>query len=149
VSHDEISKAVWRKASYCNGATACVEVAPLPDGGVSVRDSKLGETSPVLTFSADDWREFQRYMDADNMGNYLGPVWFAQVDEDRWEMANRDCRGALLVFDDGEAEAFMAGLFAGEFTPEALPAGDGSGGDARSEPQKAAMPGVEASRVSR
>jgi hypothetical protein len=115
---------------------------------VAVRDSKLGETSPVLTFSADDWREFQRYMDADNMGNYLGPVWFEQVDEDRWEMASRDCRGVLLVFDDGEAEAFMAGLFAGEFTPEALPVGDGSDGDARSEPQKPSLADFEAASVS-
>ncbi|MFI7644098.1 DUF397 domain-containing protein [Nonomuraea sp. NPDC049400] len=139
---------MWRKSSFCNGASTCVEVAPLADGNVAVRDSKLGDVSPVLRFTADDWREFQRYMDADNMGNYLGPVWFSQVDDDRWEMANSDCRGALLVFDDGEAEAFLAGLFAGEFTPEALAAGDGSDGDAPKRAPRASLAGVKAASVS-
>jgi hypothetical protein len=48
--HDDITKASWRKASYCNGATACVEVAPLPDGGVALRDSKDPGGPPL-------WRE--------------------------------------------------------------------------------------------
>ncbi|WP_412541401.1 DUF397 domain-containing protein [Longispora sp. K20-0274] len=35
----------------------CVEVAAMP-GLVGVRDSKLGEQSPVLVVSAEDWRGF-------------------------------------------------------------------------------------------
>ena len=57
--HEEITKAAWRKASYCNGATACVEVAPLPDGGVALRDSKQPD-GPVLTFTGQEWWAFQR-----------------------------------------------------------------------------------------
>ncbi len=55
--HDEITKAAWRKASYCNGATACVEVAPLPDGGVALRDSKSPE-GPTHRFTAGEWAAF-------------------------------------------------------------------------------------------
>ena len=55
--HGDISKASWRKASYCNGATACVEVAPLPDGGVALRDSKNPD-GPVLVFTSAEWAAF-------------------------------------------------------------------------------------------
>ena len=46
----------WRKAS-ASGANGCVEVAPLPDGGVAVRDSKT-VTGPVLAFTAHEWVSF-------------------------------------------------------------------------------------------
>jgi hypothetical protein len=55
--HDDITKASWRKASYCNGATACVEVAPLPDGGVALRDSK-DPGGPVHRFTGAEWAAF-------------------------------------------------------------------------------------------
>lgn len=45
----------WRKASYSNNGASCVEVRYL-DGVVQVRDTKLGETSPVLSFTPDEWR---------------------------------------------------------------------------------------------
>jgi hypothetical protein len=67
---------VWRKASRCdtgacvevayrkssrsgNGASNCVEVAD-SDGCdlVHVRDSKLGDLSPVLNFSRPGWLAF-------------------------------------------------------------------------------------------
>jgi hypothetical protein len=46
----------WRKAS-ASGANGCVEVAPLPGGGVAVRDSKDPQ-SPVLSFTRREWVAF-------------------------------------------------------------------------------------------
>ena len=37
--HDQFQHATWRKSSYSNGATQCVEVASLGTG-VAIRDSK-------------------------------------------------------------------------------------------------------------
>ena len=49
----------WRKASYSNGSGGnCVEVADLPGGGRAVRDSKLGDTGPVLRFTPAEWQAF-------------------------------------------------------------------------------------------
>lgn len=46
----------WRKASRSNGAnTGCVELRFDPaTGGVQLRDSKLGDESPVLSFTAHE-----------------------------------------------------------------------------------------------
>jgi hypothetical protein len=46
----------WRKSSYSANGGECVEAAD-HDGLVLTRDSKLSD-SPVLTFSARDWRRF-------------------------------------------------------------------------------------------
>jgi hypothetical protein len=43
--------ALWRKSTYSNSQAACVEVADLAAGGQAVRDSKLGDASPVLSFT--------------------------------------------------------------------------------------------------
>jgi hypothetical protein len=48
---------VWRKSSYSDNSH-CVEVADLPDGGRLVRDTKLGEDSPILRYTAAEWRAF-------------------------------------------------------------------------------------------
>ncbi|MFD9891316.1 DUF397 domain-containing protein [Amycolatopsis sp. NPDC059027] len=45
----------WRKSSYSNGHGECVEVAGLPGDGMAVRDSKLGDRSPVLAVDASGW----------------------------------------------------------------------------------------------
>jgi uncharacterized protein DUF397 len=47
----------WRTSSFTDNGT-CVEVADLPDGGRLVRDTKLGESSPVLQYSAAEWQAF-------------------------------------------------------------------------------------------
>jgi hypothetical protein len=46
----------WMKSSYSNGnGNECVEVAQPPQGPVMVRDSKLGESGPVLTLAPAAW----------------------------------------------------------------------------------------------
>lgn len=49
----------WEKsfASEPNGGS-CVEVDMSQPGEVAVRDDKLGETSPILTFDHDEWSAF-------------------------------------------------------------------------------------------
>jgi len=64
----------WRKATYSNSFSNCLEArwakssrsgpngncaeAALRDGTVLVRDSKLGEGSPVLSFTPAAWAAF-------------------------------------------------------------------------------------------
>ncbi|MFC8277911.1 DUF397 domain-containing protein [Streptomyces sp. NPDC057271] len=48
----------WRKSSYSGSEGGnCVEVAAHP-AAVHVRDSKLGDGSPVFTVSPAAWRKF-------------------------------------------------------------------------------------------
>lgn len=54
----DFSGAQWWKSSRSNGGgAACVMVAQVP-GVTGVRDSKLGEASPVLPFAAGAWASF-------------------------------------------------------------------------------------------
>ena len=48
----------WQKSSRSNGSGNCCQWAQLDDGGVAFRDSKLGEQSPVLTFTRAEWLAF-------------------------------------------------------------------------------------------
>lgn len=48
----------WRKARRSEGSNGCVEVAFGDDGSTIVRDSKLGDASPVLRFTAREWDLF-------------------------------------------------------------------------------------------
>jgi hypothetical protein len=49
--------AAWQKSSFCNGASSCVEVAPLADGSVAVKDGKE-QDGPVLVFTPEEWAAF-------------------------------------------------------------------------------------------
>jgi hypothetical protein len=46
----------FRTSSRC-GSGGCVEVAPLPDGGAVVRDTK-DRTREPLTFNGQEWADF-------------------------------------------------------------------------------------------
>jgi hypothetical protein len=52
-----MSDARWFTSSYSSGSAQCVEVAFLP-GHRLVRDSKLGDASPVLAVSPVEWSTF-------------------------------------------------------------------------------------------
>ncbi|MFE3799069.1 DUF397 domain-containing protein [Nocardia tengchongensis] len=54
------SDVVWFKSSRSAQQDACVEAAHLGGGDVGVRDSKLGESSPVLVFDGPTWDRFTR-----------------------------------------------------------------------------------------
>jgi hypothetical protein len=53
----DFSQLTWFKSSRSSANGQCVESARLPGGGMAVRDSKRSD-SPVLLFSADEWRTF-------------------------------------------------------------------------------------------
>lgn len=56
---DELATAAWRKATASGGTGGdCVEVAPLSQGRVAVRDSK-NRSGPVLVFTASEWAAFR------------------------------------------------------------------------------------------
>ncbi|MGI8306869.1 DUF397 domain-containing protein [Saccharopolyspora hattusasensis] len=56
----DFTQAQWRKSSRSNGGgAACVMVAHVP-GAAGVKDSKLGDASPVLPFTASAWSAFLR-----------------------------------------------------------------------------------------
>ena len=48
----------WRTSSFsANNGASCVEVAPLPDGRVAVRDTK-DRTRPPHVYTAAEWGAF-------------------------------------------------------------------------------------------
>lgn len=49
---------VWFKSSRSAQQDACVETTHIRGGGAGVRDSKLGESSPVLVFDGLTWDRF-------------------------------------------------------------------------------------------
>lgn len=54
----DFESATWRKSSYSQGQNNCVEIART-GRWVGVRDSKLGQHSPVLVFTEAEWAAFQ------------------------------------------------------------------------------------------
>jgi uncharacterized protein DUF397 len=53
----DVTGARWRKSTRSNGSGACVEVG-VTDSAAGVRDTKLGEASPVLVFPRAQWASF-------------------------------------------------------------------------------------------
>jgi hypothetical protein len=49
----------FHKSTFSGGGSACVEVGR-EDGMTLVRDTKLGEGSPILSFNDDEWVAFVR-----------------------------------------------------------------------------------------
>lgn len=51
---------MWVKSTKSNNGSSCVEVdATTAPGTVRVRDSKLGEASPILSFNVEEWEAFR------------------------------------------------------------------------------------------
>lgn len=129
---------MWRRSTYCNGAASCVEVrwikalacnngecieVGLHAGHVWVRDSKLGDDSPVLKVPAEDWSAFLEAV----KGGYLcwpgGRVHYSHVGVDVWDMWLTSDSETGLQFTDREMDAFVKGVHAKEFDLTALSAG--------------------------
>ncbi|MFI1918660.1 DUF397 domain-containing protein [Nocardia sp. NPDC020380] len=53
--NSDLSAAEWFKSSRSSSGGECVEAAHLRGGRVAVRDSKLGESGPVLVFDGPAW----------------------------------------------------------------------------------------------
>lgn len=53
----DLAAAAWRKSSFSNGATNCVEVAMLADGSVGVRHSRRPDAE-VIVYSRSEWAAF-------------------------------------------------------------------------------------------
>lgn len=56
LTNESTIKTSYIKSSYCNGG-ACVEVARLENGEISLRDSK-DLTKEALSFTPDEWSAF-------------------------------------------------------------------------------------------
>ena len=52
------SETAFRRSTFCGGGT-CVEIAPLADGSVALRDSKE-PALPQHTFTRQEWHDFVR-----------------------------------------------------------------------------------------
>lgn len=57
-----INYTAWRKARKSEGNNGCVELSFGSDGSTRVRDSKLGDDSPILTFTEKEWALFAAAM---------------------------------------------------------------------------------------
>ncbi|WP_214103907.1 DUF397 domain-containing protein [Acrocarpospora catenulata] len=64
---DELANAAWRKASFSgdNGGN-CIEVAPLSNGRVGIRDTEAPNQQPFVV-SATAWKAF---VDAAKSGDF-------------------------------------------------------------------------------
>jgi hypothetical protein len=124
----------WQKSSFCNGASSCVELkwvtssrcnnghcvsVACADGEVWVRDSKLGDDSPILRIPVPSWWSFLAAVKTGQVLTYRGVLWVAELDAG-WLMWLRDEPDVTLSFDRAEVAAFAAGVEAGEFEVAAL-----------------------------
>ncbi|WP_214411817.1 DUF397 domain-containing protein [Sphaerisporangium fuscum] len=57
MSASELEGARWRKSAHSNPSGNCVELAPLPDGGVAVRNSRH-PAGPALIYSRGEMAAF-------------------------------------------------------------------------------------------
>lgn len=59
---------LWQKSSFTANNGECFELAPLPDGGVAVRDSK-NPSGPHLCFTRGEWHAFKEGIGAGDFDN--------------------------------------------------------------------------------
>ncbi|MGI9001499.1 MAG: DUF397 domain-containing protein [Pseudonocardia sp.] len=69
----------WRKASYSQAQNGCVEVASIP-GFVGVRDTKLGQQSPILTFTEAEWNAFIEGLKSNDFDTGAAPASLAALE---------------------------------------------------------------------
>jgi hypothetical protein len=69
-SGDSSCVEVFRKSTFSGTGGSCVDVARTEGSGARVRDTKLGDASPVLEFTEDEWAAFVRGVKAGEFGDY-------------------------------------------------------------------------------
>lgn len=125
----------WRRSSFSAREGACMEVRQREGGVVEVRDSKVGDTGPVLTFEPKAWSEFTACV---AIGAFSAAVltgeWLAPGELGAWAGCPEVCLvgdtvylrsrttgdEAILLFTRYEWDAFEAGVESGEFTASTL-----------------------------
>lgn len=107
----------WKRSTRCdNSGPNCVEVKLAADD-VQIRDSKLGDASPVLTFSAEEFRGVVQDIKDKGFYTYAENMAVVHVN-DVWSVYSRHDAGpeyAQLVFVEDEWASFVAGAKAGDF----------------------------------
>lgn len=104
-------QARWTKSTRSNPSGNCVMTKT--DGReIQVRDSKLGDASPILSFSFEDWGSFIAEIKRGITCPVAGPfeVWLAATG---FDIVEKD--GAVLNFTNDEWNAFVGGVQDGEF----------------------------------
>jgi hypothetical protein len=110
-----VPMSAWRKSSFSDTPNSCVEVRHESDV-VYVRDSKLGEDSPVQEWPLTYWEFLCDAIVAD-LPRFSG---FRKLDDGGVELRWAHIHPAPLIFDAGEWKAFVLGVRAGEFDPDRL-----------------------------
>lgn len=107
----------WQKSSYSNPSGNCLE-AKIEAGIILIRDTKLGELSPVLQLPLPGWQVFL----AEVKGFVTFPASNSIYTSDAYDgMRLESVRSTdVLVFTVAEWDAFLAGARAGEFDPQSV-----------------------------
>lgn len=108
---------MWRKSSYSISVN-CVQADPGDGKHRLVRDSKLGDDSPVLRYPAETWNKgFAMRFYSVPKEMVPGRVRALKPESIAW-FAVWDGLGAIAFFDDAERLAFEHGRADGEFAFE-------------------------------
>jgi len=112
----------WRTSTRCASGN-CVEIRLFFDSGhIGIRDSKqksLGAEQPMLTLKSTAFDHFASTISAESPKGLVDDIEISRR-HDGWTVFHSIETGVELHFDDLEIDAFVAGIKAGEFTPEAL-----------------------------
>lgn len=109
----------WRRANRCE-AQNCVEMRPsLDQTEVQIRDTKLGEASPVITVSGEEWIKLLNWIKGLTiMGPAAANLSFALTVAGSTEepvTISIEKGGVKLTYTSDEWSAFYDGVQAGEF----------------------------------
>jgi hypothetical protein len=115
----------WTSSSLCAGGD-CVEVKS-DKAQILVRDSKLGDDSPVLRFGVVSWWVFTDAITTPPKDDLWKPVHRSIAYEGNDVILSTSVRSPQLRFNWGEWKAFVLGVRAGEFDPEKLSEGVSAG----------------------
>lgn len=103
----------FRKSTHSSDTWNCVEARRPLAGVVLVRDSKLGDDSPVLEWTVGEWTAFLSLI----VTGVTPPI-VTVLPSGGVELRGAWRRGGPLTFTEGEWAAFVLGVRDGEFDVE-------------------------------